>query len=185
MPEKTSFCQSKKSIKALASPCRGTFFRSWQFLACPDFKGIKTQNPGFQRCPESLIFRASFADWLWSNECAEYQRRWPSPPPSLRGRGSNTGGMVGRRKNALACPELKKSKPEPEPETEPEISGCSRCQLAKCRGFSFFFQTAKAPWPVRLPACLHTHAHAHENLPNAIFSIAAGAGWTGAGGCFA
>ena len=56
MPEKTSFCQSKKSIKALASPCRGTFFRSWRFLACPDFKGIKTRAAS--RAPSSVRFLA-------------------------------------------------------------------------------------------------------------------------------
>ena len=41
------------------------------------------------RCSEHF-----FADWLWSNACAACQRCWPSPPPSPRGRGSKTGGMV-------------------------------------------------------------------------------------------
>ena len=43
-----------------------------------------------------------FADWLRSKQCAAYQRRWPSPQPSSRGRESKTGSMVGQRKNALA-----------------------------------------------------------------------------------
>ncbi len=44
-----------------------------------------------------------FADWLRSNECGFHQRRWPSPQPSPRGRGSKTGSTtLGQRKNVLA-----------------------------------------------------------------------------------
>lgn len=43
-----------------------------------------------------------FADWLRSKQCAQYQRRWPSPQSSSKGTGSKTGSTLGRRKNALA-----------------------------------------------------------------------------------